>query len=279
MPDTIDFLLLSDLHVSHRAPSEAGLLTDTSATLEEAVAMIATMDIKPEFIVFAGDLTNHGEVDAYHHLSRLLAPLEVPKIFALGNHDSRPAFRSVILEGAGSPEEPHLHEEVIAGIHVIVLDSSIPGRIAGALGEGQISFLRGALSRNPDLPKVVVCHHPPHLDGTEANWHSLDPASTAMLAEALADAKVLAILAGHVHFDSVIHWHGVPVIIGTGFHNAVDVTFRSGLRVVDGAGFTLCRVRPSGLTATFVPLARSRRQLVIHDLARLNAIDRQAASH
>jgi len=119
----------------------------------------------------------------------------------------------------------------------------------------------------------------PHLDRTEANWHSLDPDSTDRLAEAVRGENVLAILSGHVHFDSMIHWHGVSVVIGTGLHNAVDVTFRSGLRVVDGAGFTLCRIRPSGLSASFVPLSRSREQLVIHDLDRLNSIDRQGASH
>jgi len=32
------------------------------------------------------------------------------------------------------------------------------------------------------------------------------------------------------------------------------------------------------LTAIFVPLAKSRQQLIIHDMERLNAIDRQAAS-
>jgi len=278
MSEPIDFLLLSDLHVSHRAPAEAGLLTDTTATLEEAVAMIAAMEVKPAFVIFAGDLANHGEDDAYRHLSRLLEPLALPKIFALGNHDSRPAFRSLMLDGAGEPEAPCLHEEVIAGAHVIVLDSSIPGRIAGALGDDQIAFLTDGLSNHPDLPKLVVRHHPPHLDGGEANWHSLDPESTDRLAEAVRGRNVAAILSGHVHFDSVIHWHGVPVVIGTGLHNAVDVTFRSGLRVVDGAGFTLCRLRPSGLAASFVPLVRSREQLVIHDMERLNAIDRQAAS-
>jgi len=278
MNDVVDFLLLSDLHISHRNPSEAGLLTDTSATLDEVVAMILAMDVQPAFIVFAGDLANHGEVQAYRHLARLLAPITLPKVYAIGNHDTRSAFRSVFRAGDGDPHAPCIHEEIVGGAHIIVLDSSIPGRIGGALEAGQIAFLVEALSRHPNLPKLVVCHHPPHLDGTEASWHSLDPRSTQMLAEAIRDRNVLAILSGHVHFDSVIHWHGVPVVIGTGLHNAVDVTFRSGLRVVDGAGFTLCRIRPSGLTASFVPLSRSREQLVIHDIERLNSIDRQAAS-
>lgn len=276
MTDTIDFLLLSDLHVSHRPPADAGLLTDTSATLEEVVARINAFEARPAFAVIAGDLTNHGEPDAYRKLASMLDELELPLVLALGNHDTRPGFRSVMLAEPGDPEAPYMHETTIAGVHLIVLDSSVPGRISGALGDDQIAFLTEALEREQGLPKVVVCHHPPQLDGGEEAWHSLDLASSEKLAEAVR-GKAAGILSGHVHYDSVIHWHGVPVVIGTGLHNAVDITYRGGLRIVEDAGFTLCRLRPSGLTATFVPLVRSRRELTIHDLAKLAARDLEAA--
>lgn len=277
MTDRVDFLLLSDLHVSHRPPADAGLLTDTTRTLGEVVARIDALEEKPAFVVIAGDLTNHGEPDAYRKLATLLEPLSLPMVMALGNHDTRPGFRSVMLADPGDLEAPYAHDTVIAGIHLIVLDSSIPGRISGTLGDDQLAFLEAALAREPQAPKVVVCHHPPHLDDDAYGWHSLDAASSARLAGLVRGGRVAAILSGHVHYDSVIHWHGVPVVIGTGLHNAVDTTHRAGLRVVDGAGFTVCTMRPSGLTATFVPLERSRAELVIHDLARLEAIDRESA--
>lgn len=278
MTQHVDFVVLSDLHISHRPPAEAGLLTDTDATLAEAVAAIAALDPRPAFVVMAGDLTNHGEPDSYRKLERLLDRLGAPRVLALGNHDTRAGFRQVMLDEPGDAEAPYCHDQVIAGVHLIVLDSSIPGRIAGALGAGQIAFLSEALEREPGLPKVIVCHHPPHVGDGEGGWHSLDAESTARLADAIRGRDVAAILSGHVHFDSVIHWHGVPIVIGTGLHNAVDVSVRSALRVVDGAGYILCRLRPSGLTASFVPLPRSRRELAMHDLARLDAMDR-AGTH
>ncbi len=274
MTDRVDFLLLSDLHVSHRLPADAGLLTDTTRTLEEAVARINALQERPAFIVIAGDLTNHGEPDAYRKLATLLERLSLPLVMALGNHDTRPGFRSIMLAEPGDPTAPYIHDTVIAGVHLIVLDSSIPGRISGALGDDQFAFLEAALEREPGTPKVVVCHHPPYLEDGDAGWHSLDAASSARLAEIVGGGRVAAILSGHVHHDSVIHWHGVPVVIGTGLHNAVDTTYTAGLRVVDGAGFTVCSLRPSGLAATFVPLARSRAELAIHDLAMLDAMDR-----
>jgi 3',5'-cyclic AMP phosphodiesterase CpdA len=277
MTQSVDFVLLSDLHISHRAPADAGLLTDTDATLAEAVAAIAALDPQPAFVVMAGDLTNHGEPDAYRRLAGLLEDLQAPRVLALGNHDTRAGFRTVMLDEPGDAEAPYCHDQVIAGVHLIVLDSSIPGRIAGALGADQIAFLSEALGREHGLQKVIVCHHPPHVDAGEGGWHSLDAESSARLADAIRGRNVAAILSGHVHFDSVIHWHGVPVVIGMGLHNAVDVTVRTTLRVVDGAGFILCRLRQSGLTASFVPLPRSRRELAIHDLGRLDALDRTGA--
>lgn len=274
MTPAVDFVLLSDLHVSDRPLAEAGLLTDTGTTLAEAVAAIVALDPQPAFVVMAGDLTNHGEPASYRKLARLLEPLAAPRIMALGNHDTRAGFRAVMLPGNEAGEAPYCHDVVVGGVHVVVLDSSLPGRIAGALGPEQIAFLAEALEREPGLPKLVVCHHPPRLDGGEGGWDSLDRDSSDRLAETIRGRGVAGILSGHVHFDSVIHWHGVPVVIGTGLHNAVDVSRRGALRVVEGAGYTLCRLRPSGLAASFVPLTRSRRELVIHDLARLEAMDR-----
>lgn len=277
MTGSVDFVLLSDLHVSHRPPADAGLLTDTSAALEEAIARIEALETPPAFVVVAGDLTNHGEPDAYRKLAPMLDRLSAPRILALGNHDTRPGFREVMLGGEGDPDAPYVHETVVAGVHVIVLDSSLPGRISGALDAGQIEFLVKALDREPGLPKLVVCHHPPHLDGGAAGWHSLDAESSARLAEAVRGRGVAAILSGHVHRDSVIHWHGVPVVIGTGLHNAIDATENARVRMVDGAGFTLCRLRPSGLAASFVPLPRDRAELAVLDVDWLNAMDRRGA--
>lgn len=277
MTQSVDFVLLSDLHVSHRLPADAGLLTDTSAALEEAIARIEALETPPAFVIIAGDLTNHGEPDAYRKLVPMLDRLSAPKILALGNHDTRPGFRSVMLEGDGDPDAPYLHELVVSGVHVIVLDSSLPGRISGALGTDQIDFLTRALANEPALPKLVVCHHPPHLDVGEAGWHSLDAESSERLGAAVRGGKVAAILSGHVHCDSIIHWHGVPVVIGTGLHNAIDPTERSRVRMLDSAGFTLCRLRPSGLAVSFVPLPRGGAELAVLDADWLNTMDRRGA--
>jgi len=258
------FLHLTDFHVSDPALGDRDLLADTGARLDEMLAMIAAMERKPAFAVVSGDLTNHGDVASYRHLRDRLAGIGLPLVYALGNHDTRPGFYQGMLERTHDLDEPYCHEQVIGGVHVVVLDSSVPGRIGGALAESSFAFLDRALAGHPDVAKIVVVHHAPALDAeSQLPWETLGRADSARLAEAVRGRNVAGILCGHVHVDRVAVWNGVPVVVGTGLHNAFDPLHGSGLRAVAGAGFALCTLRPSGLAVTFVPLPSDRRELAV----------------
>lgn len=273
-PHTVHFVHLSDLHLSSAGTSDPHLLTDTAATLRDVVAAIGQLSPAPAFVVVAGDLTNHGDVESYRLARELLDGLAVPVVLALGNHDSRAAFRAGMLDDEGG-EAPYCHDGVVGGVHVVVLDSSVAGRVGGAISTQQFTFLEAALARHGDLPRLVVVHHPPALDDDpEMLWESLNVADTLRLAKALEGHRVDGILCGHTHFDRVIHWHGMPVVVGTGLHNGVDIAHAGGLRMVEAAGFAVCALRPSGLSAAFVHLERSRRHLATIPAERLRAFDR-----
>jgi Icc protein len=69
-------------------------------------------------------------------------------------------------------------------------------------------------------------------------------------------------LSGHIHFDWVSNWNGIPVVVGIGQHAATDVLYlHEGMRMVAGASFAVGTVRPSGLTVSFVPQPSDRREL------------------
>lgn len=258
------FLHLTDFHVSDPALADTDLLTDTGARLGEMLAMIAAMEKKPAFAVVSGDLTNHGDVASYRHLRARLAGIGLPLFFALGNHDTRPGFYRGMLDREDALEEPYCHEALIENVHVVVLDSSVPGRIGGALDDGALAFLERALENHPGVAKILVLHHAPALDETsQLPWETLGQADSERLAAAIRDRNVAGILCGHVHVDRVAVWNGVPVVVGTGLHNGFDPLFAGGLRAVAGAGFALCTLRPSGLAVTFVPLPSDRRELAV----------------
>lgn len=249
------FILLSDLHLSAPETSDPGLLADTPARLDHALACLARLKPAPEFVVLAGDLTNLGDVASYALLREKLETVSVPLIPALGNHDLRAGYHAVF-----GGEGPLFSEQVIGGLHIITLDTLLEGQTSGALDAAQRTVLAAALAARPDLPRLIVLHHPPRL-GSEMAWETLDAESTDALAAILAGEEVVALLAGHVHIDRVTLWQGWPVITTTGLHNGVDVTAAEGLTLVEGAGFALCDWQCGALSVTFVPVVPERRHL------------------
>lgn len=130
--------------------------------------------------------------------------------------------------------------------------------------EPQFVFLDEALDRHPELQKIILMHHAPTIgDDAGYEWERLGSEDTRRLLAALKGRNVAGVLTGHIHYDRVSFWHGIPVIVGNGHHNFVDPTYRKGLRIRSGASFALCTLRPSGLTVSFVPLPSDRREFRI----------------
>lgn len=266
MSEPITFIHLTDLHVGNPAVQDDHLYSDTSATLVRILAEIKLLQPQPKFIVASGDLTNRGDADSYEQLKRLMvdAGLEVPVLYALGNHDRRDGFYPTMLGRTDAGNAPYDHAEVIAGIHVIVLDSSVPGKVGGAFEAGQLDWLKAELDKRAELPKLLVMHHAPalDLDNPTMEWESLSFADTEDLRRVVAGKNVVGVLSGHIHFDRVSHWHGIPVVVGIGQHAATDVLWlHEGLRMLSGASFAICTLRPSGLSITFAPQPSERREL------------------
>ena len=266
MADRTTFVHLTDLHIGDPAVKDEHLFSDTASALALVLAEVKRLQPAPSFIVASGDLTNRGDVASYRELMRIFAAadLDIPVVWALGNHDGRPGFRVGVLGGHEDLEAPYFHDRVIGGIHIITLDSSAPYRVGGSIEPEQFEWLEGALVRHTELPKLIVSHHPPLLDedNIALEWEAIASADTIRLREMLAGHNVVGILSGHIHFDRVSVWHGIPVVVGVGQHAATDVTYLSeGIRMMSGVSFAIGTLRPSGLTVSFVPLLPERRQL------------------
>jgi 3',5'-cyclic AMP phosphodiesterase CpdA len=266
MENHISFVHLTDLHIGDPATPDDHLYSDTSAALARVLAEVARLRPAPAFIVASGDLTNRGDVASYRELTRIFAEagLDMPELWALGNHDTRPGFYQGVLGRTDEPDAPYCHDRVIAGLHVITLDSSAPHQVGGSIEPAQFAWLEAALARHPELPKLIVSHHPPLLDedNLTLEWEAIAAADTVRLRDMLAGYDVVGILSGHIHFDRVSLWHGIPVVVGTGQHAATDVTWLTeGIRMLAGVSFAIGTLRPSGLTVSFVPVLPERRPL------------------
>lgn len=253
------FLHLSDLHLSPaNAPRKAELLARIGAS-------VARMPVRPEFAILSGDLTDRGDVESYRLLQDLLADFPLPVHLALGNHDSRRGFDAVFGAGDG----PYHHATPAGALHLITLDTSVPGRVNGALDAGQLAWLEAELGAHPDRPKLIVLHHPPRLDPMALPWSTLDAASTASLGAVLDGRPIAGLLSGHVHMNRMTLWQGAPLVVSTGLHSTIDPLFKGGLRILEGAGFGLCHWSGEGLAVTYVPLEPEGRQIGLIDASRL----------
>lgn len=257
------FLHLSDLHLSlANAPRKAELMARIGTAMSR-------MPVMPEFAVLSGDLTEHGDAESYRLLREMLAAFPLPVHLALGNHDGRRGFHAVFGTGDGA----YHHAALAGGLHLITLDTMLPGRVHGALDPGQLAWLAAELDRHPERAKLIVLHHPPRLDPMASPWSTLDAASTAALGAALAGRRVAGLLAGHVHMNRMALWQGVPLVVSSGLHSTIDPLHEGGLRILEGAGFNLCRWSANGLAVTCVPLEPEGRQLGLIELSRLEGRD------
>ncbi|THH36697.1 phosphodiesterase [Aliishimia ponticola] len=252
------FVHITDLHVSAPDTDDPNRQTDTVGTLDKLLDALERLDPQPDFVLASGDLTNIGDELSYRLVKSRLERVTPPVITTLGNHDKREAWHAVFPGHPAAPDGPVDRDDMVAGVHVIALDTSVPGKVSGALDDGQLATAAKTFAKHPDARKVVAIHHPPRLDPEGAVWTSLDQRSTDGLAELIRSYDVAAVLCGHVHMNRVAFWEGVPLVVTMGQQSTVDLTRSDALRVIEGTGFAICDLAPSGFQVTFVPLQDSR---------------------
>ncbi len=238
------FFQFSDVHL----PARRGDLVcgfDPVAQLRRVIAAAKATDARPTAVIVSGDLSDNGSVASYELLRELLPELEafgVPVLLGLGNHDRRVSFRNVILGEADPAEDAaYYYKRVIGDLHVFMLDSKVPGKVAGELGAPQRAWLAAELEQTPRGQALIVLHHSTTLWGIP-NVEEDELLDASELAEILAPHAVLGVLGGHLHFSTVAAFAGSVTLTAPAVANRWDAT-SSGTRITGEAGFNLCTVR------------------------------------
>ena len=190
---------------------------DTAANLTATLAAVERTGVRPDAIVFTGDLTDLGEPEAYAALRAEVEPfaarLGAPLVWVAGNHDERPALRAALL-GAAPTEEPVTGVWDLDGLRLIALDSTVPGWHHGDLDPGQLEWLHGVLAEPAPLGTILALHHPP-LPSHIPFFDILELRHQDALAGVIAGTDVRAILAGHLHYSTSGTFAGVPVSVAS----------------------------------------------------------------
>jgi 3',5'-cyclic AMP phosphodiesterase CpdA len=197
--DDFFFLQLSDTHWGFSgAPNP-----DAATVLPRAVSLINKSPVKPDFVVFTGDLT-HTTDDPAQRRARLrefkahVEKLEV-KVLKLmpGEHDASLDAGEAYREVFGETHYAFEHK----GLHFIALDNVSDPK--GAVGATQLEWLDAELKKlDPDAPLVVFTHRPLFDLYPSWDWATADGAKVLAL---LAPLRQVTVFYGHIHQEHHHH--------------------------------------------------------------------------
>ncbi|MFG6403375.1 MULTISPECIES: phosphodiesterase [unclassified Microbacterium] len=252
---------LSDTHLL-AGDRRLGGVYDTAAQLAATLRAVEDLGIRPDALVFTGDLTDLGEPEAYAALRAAVDPvaerLGAPVVWVAGNHDERPALHRDLL-GREPTQEPVTGVWDLGGLRVIALDSSVPGWHHGLIDAAQRDWLREVLSTPAPLGTLLAMHHPP-LPTHIPFFDILELREQPALAEIIAGTDVRGILAGHLHYSTSGTFAGVPVSVSAATCYTMNLA-RPGVEVngMDaGQSFHLVHVYDDTITHAVVPVATAQ---------------------
>jgi Icc protein len=221
-PKPILIAQISDLHIKAPGALAYGRV-DTSKALARCVVALNEFRPRPDLVVISGDLADTPTAEEYEHAKSLLAQLELPFIGIPGNHDFRALMRAAFPEQPyAAPSGPLNQTRSVAGLDVVLLDSSVPGKPHGELEAPTLGWLDATLKLS-ERPALLFLHHPPFQTGI---WHMdrQNLLNAGELATVIGKhPRVKLVAAGHVHRATLTTFANVAATICPAPNHAVDL--------------------------------------------------------
>ena len=177
------------------------------------------------FAVVTGDLTHHGEPEAYARLRAILAGMPCPVHLLLGNHDERDAFRAAFPDAPVDPQG-FVQQAVETPVgRCLMLDTKVAGTHAGRLCRDRLDWLAARLAEDAG-PVLLFLHHPPYRVGI-AGMDNIPLLDADALWEVLAPhrARIRHLFHGHLHRPLSGSWRGIPTSSLRGMAHQVALDF------------------------------------------------------
>ncbi len=229
---------------------------DADARLAELLLRLEASQTRPDALIFTGDLADTGQPGAYLKLRELVEPLAdrlgAQIIWVMGNHDNRASLREHLLrETPTMTPMDRVHD--VAGLRVIVLDTSVPGHHHGQVAPDQLRWLADQLAEPAPFGTMLAMHHPP-IPCVQDLAVMVELRDQAALADVLRGSDVRSILAGHLHYSTTATFAGIPVSVASASCYTQDL-LTPGTRGRDGAqAFNLVHCYPDTVVHTVIPL-------------------------
>lgn len=192
---------------------------ENTSRLTSALHQLEQFDTRIDALVFAGDLAEFGDADAYTQLRRIVDPvadrLDAQVVWAAGEHDDRDSVRTHLLRQ--EPAFGNLDEAVdVDGLRIITMDSTARDSREPRMDDAQLFWLSGALAIPAARGSILVMHHPllpgKEFEGSGALQWILAASDVRMILSGCVPAPVHAMFAdipvsaaGPVSFPHDLH--------------------------------------------------------------------------
>lgn len=202
-------LQITDCHLGERVGEQlAGM--DTDASLDYVLGQIqaeyrCSEGNRADLLLATGDLANHGTKAAYERLQEKLATLPMPAAWLPGNHDEIDKMLQVV-------SEQKLPGVVLAaGWAIIMLDSTIPGKVEGKIGSAELARLTDVLQKLPADCHIMIClHHQVLPVGSRWLDHQQIADSDELLELLASETRLKLVVSGHVHQEFSQQYPDLP---------------------------------------------------------------------
>jgi hypothetical protein len=191
------FLQISDSHIGFNKDPNP----DARVTFREAVAKIAALPQKPDFIIHTGDITQLSKPAEFDDADQILKEAGLDAFHVPGEHDMLDEDRGkAYLDryGKGSLGDGWYSFDH-SGVHFVGLINvkNLKAGGMGSLGAAQLDWLKKDLAgRSPSQPIVLFTHMPMWVAYQPWGWGT-DDADQAMAL--LARFGSVTVLNGHIH--------------------------------------------------------------------------------
>ncbi|WP_168626637.1 MULTISPECIES: phosphodiesterase [unclassified Cryobacterium] len=228
---------ISDTHLlAGGAPLYGKVATD--AHLKQALEQLERSSIRPDALVFTGDLADLGEPDAYTRLRGIVEPvaerLGAQLIWVMGNHDERLQYSAELFDETPN-DAPQDRVYDVNGLRIISFDTSVPGYHHGDVTDDQLAWLEDVLRTPAPHGTLLAVHHPPIPTPLLEAMGMLELRDQSRLERVIRGTDVRAVLAGHLHYSTHSTFAGVPVSVAAATCYTLDLTAEQ--RLLSGVDF------------------------------------------
>lgn len=185
---------MSDTHL-YATPDKTLLGVNTQDSFQAVLDALKADDLKPDFLLLTGDLSQDGSVVSYRRLVDQLSELRIPIYCVPGNHDLSQGMATSYPYGMLSMDKQIVKEHW----QFILLDSHIDGKVPGQLEADQLAFMEQCLTTYPSHHAIIVFHHQPI--SVNCAWlDKLGVLNAEVFWQVVAKyPQVHTVLFGHVH--------------------------------------------------------------------------------